>query len=34
MLVILGVVGGTAALVSIVYVRRIRRQPFVNREPL
>ena len=34
MLVILGVVGGTTAFISIVYVRRIRRQPFVNREPL
>jgi hypothetical protein len=34
MLVMLGVVGGTAAFVSMGYVRRVRRQPFVDREPL
>ncbi len=33
-LVLLGVCGGTAAFVSIVYVRRVRRQPFADREPL
>jgi len=34
MLAILVVVSGTTALISIVYVRRTRRKPFVDREPL
>jgi hypothetical protein len=33
-LVLIGVCGGMAALVSIMYVRQIRRQPFTNRESL